>query len=155
MANFFFESNKFQASEPNPMTDDRSLCTNDRFFDNQWGLNNTGQQGGGDALDIKYYCDARQISTGNPNIIVAVVDEGVELNRPDLINRHALSHNSEINTFPSQVLGNHGTAVARIIAANDNNTMGVAGMAPDSPIISISLSNYLHSTNISIQFPEN
>lgn len=137
MANFFFESKKFQASEPDLMTDDRPLCTNDQLFNNQWGLNNTGQFGGGNAFDINY-CAARQTSTGSPNVIVAVVDQGVELNHPDLPNMHALSYNSETNTSPSQVLGDHGTAVAGIIGANENNTIGVAGIAPDSPIMSIS-----------------
>ena len=137
MANLFFESNKFSASEPDLMADDSQYCVNDTHFNNQWGLNNTGQYGGGAAFDINY-CGARQISTGDQDIIVAVVDQGVEMNHPDLTNMHALSYDTESNTSPSQVLGNHGTAVAGIIGANDNNNLGFAGIAPDCPIMSIS-----------------
>lgn len=137
MANMFYETGMFLASEPDLMTDDSPLCTNDTHFSNQWGLENTGQSGGANGIDINY-CLAQQISTGNQNIVVAVVDQGVELNHPDLPNMHAISYNTETDTSPSQVLGNHGVACAGIIGADSNNGTGIAGIAPDSPIMSIS-----------------
>lgn len=136
LANLFYESGQFAAAEPDLMTDDKPLCTNDPFFNSQWGLNNTGQYGGGQAFDINY-CAARQISTGDPNIIVAILDQGVELNHPDLTNMHPVSFDSETMTSPSQVLGNHGTAVAGIIGADDNN-IGITGISPGCQIMSIS-----------------
>ena len=137
MANIFYETYLFSASEPDLMTDDSPLCVNDSHFNNQWGLNNTGQYGGVNGIDINF-CQARQITTGDPNIVVAVLDHGVELNHPDLTNMHPLSFDTESGTSPSQVLGDHGTACAGIIGANSNNNFGVSGIAPDCRIMSIS-----------------
>lgn len=137
MANYFYEIGMFEASQPDLMTDDSPLCVNDTHFNNQWNLNNTGQNGGTNGIDINF-CDARLITSGDPNIIVAVLDTGVEMNHPDLTNMHPLSFDTESGTSPSQVLGNHGTACAGIIGANSNNGDGVSGIAPDSPIMSIS-----------------
>ncbi|UOY06191.1 S8 family peptidase [Muricauda sp. SCSIO 64092] len=136
MANLFYESGKFSASQPDLMTDDGWLCTNDPSFNNQWGLLNTGQHGGNGFFDINY-CGARQISTGDAGITVAVLDEGVEMNHPDLPNMHPISFDTTTSTSPSLVRGAHGTAVAGIIGANDN-TIGVTGIAPDCQIMSIS-----------------
>jgi len=137
MANYFYETQLFSASEPDLMTDDFPFCTNDTHFNNQWGLNNTGQNGGTNGLDINF-CQARQITLGNQNIIIAVLDQGVELNHPDLTNMHPTSFDTESGTSPSQVLGNHGTACAGIIGANSNNGLGVSGIAPNCRIMSIS-----------------
>ena len=46
-------------------------------FANQWGLDNTGQNGGTPGADINAPA-AWEITTGNPNIVVAVLDEGVD-----------------------------------------------------------------------------
>lgn len=137
MADLFYESQLYSASEPDLMTDDLPLCVNDTYFTNQWGLNNTGQNSGTVGLDINY-CQARQITTGNQNVIVAVLDQGVELNHPDLINMHPSSYDTESGTSPSQVLGDHGTACAGIIGAASNNSLGVTGIAPSCRIMSIS-----------------
>lgn len=137
MANLFYESRLYSASEPDLMTDDLPLCVNDTYFTNQWGLNNTGQNSGTIGIDINY-CQARQITTGNQNVIVAVLDQGVELNHPDLTNMHPTSFDTESGTSPSQVLGDHGTACAGIIGAASNNSLGVTGIAPSCRIMSIS-----------------
>lgn len=137
MANYFYESGRYAASQPDLMTDDSPLCVNDSHFSNQWNLDNTGQHGGVNGIDINY-CEATEITSGDQNVIVAVLDQGVELNHPDLTNIHPVSFDTETGTSPSQVLGDHGTACAGIIGANTNNSDGIAGIAPESPIMSIS-----------------
>lgn len=137
MANFFYETQLFSASEPDLMTDDFYFCTNDTYFGNQWGLNNTGQNNGISGIDINF-CPANSITSGNQNIIVAVLDQGVELNHPDLTNMCTISYDTETSSSPSQVYGDHGTACAGIIGANSNNNLGVSGIAPDCKIMSIS-----------------
>lgn len=69
-----------------------------------------------------------QLSKGNDNIIVAVVDTGVDLNHPDLQGRLLQGYNV-INPGqqPFDDVG-HGTHVAGIISANVNNGEGIAGM---------------------------
>ncbi|MDD3267672.1 MAG: S8 family serine peptidase, partial [Burkholderiales bacterium] len=139
MANLFYESKLFSASEPDILVDNISMCVNDTCFSNQWGLNNTGQYNGIAGIDINY-CEAHQITAGDSNVIVAVLDHGVELNHPDLTNMYPISYDTESGTSPSQLrgYGNHGTACAGIIGATVNNDIGIAGIAPLSPIMSIS-----------------
>ena len=137
MANVVYETGLFSEAIPDIMTDDFLNCVNDSFFTDQWGLNNTGQNDGIVGVDINY-CNARQITTGNADIVVAVLDHGVESNHPDLTNMYSLSFDTENGTSPSIVRGNHGTACAGIIGANANNNNGVAGIAPNCPIMSIS-----------------
>ncbi|MEO1050053.1 MAG: S8 family peptidase [Bacteroidota bacterium] len=137
MANLFYESVLFSASEPDLMVDDSPECVNDTFFNNQWGLNNTGQNGGTAGIDINA-CDAWNTTTGNANVVVAVLDHGIELNHPDMPNISPLSFDSESGTSPSLVLGSHGTACAGIIGAAQGNSLGVSGVAPNIELMSIS-----------------
>jgi subtilisin family serine protease len=137
MANLFYETTYFAASEPDLMSDDTPNCTNDTHFNNQWGLNNAGQHGGTNGVDINL-CQASLITTGNENITVAVLDHGFEMNHPDLANVHPQSFDTESGTSPAKILGKHGTACAGIIGANSNNSTGIAGIAPNCPLMSIS-----------------
>ena len=52
---------------------------NDSFFANLWGLNNAGD------TDIDAP-EAWDITQGNSNVVVAVLDSGVDYNHPDLFN---------------------------------------------------------------------
>jgi subtilisin family serine protease len=137
MANQFYDTGLFLASEPDLMTDDQPTCVNDTHFDNQWALNNSGQNGGTNGIDIGF-CQSREISLGHQNIVIAVIDHGFEMNHPDLANVHLQSFDTETGTSPAHVLGDHGTACAGIIGANSNNDLGVSGIAPECAIMSIS-----------------
>jgi hypothetical protein len=142
MANLFYESGNFVASEPDILIDNLTICVNDTHFGNQWGLNNTGQFNGTNGIDINL-CEARQISMGNNDVIVAVLDHGIELNHPDMTNLSLNSFDTETNTSPSQIRGDHGTACAGIIGANSNNSLGVTGIAPNCQLMSISNNLFL------------
>lgn len=137
MANSFYETGLFASAEPDLMEDMLIQCVNDTYFPQQWALQNTGQSEGTAGSDIKM-CQAWQISQGSPAIIVAIVDQGFELNHPDFSNISAVSFDSESGTSPSQVLGDHGTACAGIIGAAANNNLGVAGIAPNVTLMSVS-----------------
>jgi hypothetical protein len=68
-------------------------------------------------------------TTGITNIIIAIIDTGVESTHPDLTNRCVAGWNFyDGNTNTSDVFG-HGTAVAGTAAASSNNGQGVAGVA--------------------------
>lgn len=135
-ANKTYETGWFAAVETDFMSDDR-LCVNDPQFAQQWALKNTGQNGGMAGVDMKA-CDAWNISKGE-NIIVAVVDQGIQLNHEDLAaNIHSSSFNSETGTSPSQVFGDHGSHCAGIIGAVQNNNKGISGIAPKSKLMSVS-----------------
>ncbi len=136
-SNLFYESGLFQAAEPDLMLNNLSQCTNDAYFNNQWGLKNIGQSAGTRGVDINA-CDAWQISKGN-NITVAVIDHGIELDHPDLeANIHSLSYDCENRSSPSIVRGAHGTLCAGIVGAVQNNAEGISGVAPNCKLMSIS-----------------
>jgi subtilisin family serine protease len=142
LSNIFYESGLFRSTEPDFMVENLSACVNDTYFNDQWGLKNSGQSDGMVGIDIKA-CDAWQISTGT-NVVVAVLDEGIELNHPDLAtNIYPQSYDTESGTSPSKVFDGHGTACAGIIGAVKNNNVGVAGVAPNCKLMSISNSLYL------------
>ncbi len=53
------------------------------FFTQQWALNNTGQFGGTSGADIKAP-PAWAVTTGSRNIVIAVLDTGIDLTHKDL-----------------------------------------------------------------------
>jgi subtilisin family serine protease len=137
LANHFFESGLFQYAEPDLIGAVSFACANDQRFEQQWGLKNTGQGGGVAGIDIRA-CDAWRISTGS-GIVVAIVDQGIDSTHPDLTaNMHPFSYDTETRTSPQRVRGRHGTPCAGIVGAIKNNTIGIAGVAPNSRIMAIS-----------------
>lgn len=78
------------------------------------------------------------IGRGNQNVIVGVVDTGVDLNHPDLKGHLLEGTNvvSEGNSAPNDDVG-HGTHVAGVISALVNNGEGVAGMSWFNPILPV------------------
>jgi subtilisin family serine protease len=137
VANKFHETEQFSLAEPDFMMNYQLQAVNDQYFGEQWGFENTGQNGGTPGIDIKAI-PAWTGTTGSSNVIVAVLDHGFELNHPDLPNVANQSYDTVSGSSPSQVRGNHGTACAGIIGAGLNNSVGVAGIASGCKLMSIS-----------------
>jgi subtilisin family serine protease len=121
------------------------VIPNDEYFPLQWHLHNTGQTGGTPDADING-SEAWDITTGDPNIVVAVLDNGVDLNHPDLINNLVPGYDFlENDNHPHPALGHqsntHGTAMAGLIAAQGNNGIGVTGVTWNSKIMPIRISS--------------
>jgi uncharacterized delta-60 repeat protein len=117
------------------------VIPNDTYFPNQWHLNNIGQSGGTPNADINAP-EAWEITTGSPNIVIAVLDEGIDTDHPDLIDNIVAGYDffdDDSNPNPS---GNdaHGTACAGLIAAEGNNGIGVTGVAWNCKIMPIRIS---------------
>ena len=69
-------------------------------------------------------------TVGNPDVIVAVLDGGIQLDHPDLEwNCLASGHQSYVSGVSEIVGHGHGTHVAGTIAAVTNNRLGVSGIA--------------------------
>lgn len=115
----------------------------DPRLNEQWHYNNTGQTGGTPGADIKLF-PAWDIETGDSEIIVQVVDTGIDLTHPDLQNMlwvnpfpgpengydgdlHGWSHVT--NSSNIQDTHGHGSHCSGTIAATNNNGIGVAGIA--------------------------
>jgi subtilisin family serine protease len=107
---------------------------NDPQFTNQWHYHNTGQQNGLYGADIGLL-DAWAIETGYSDVIVAIIDGGIQTNHPDLVNNiwSGVGYNFVTNTSVI-VPHNHGTHVAGTVAASTNNSTGVAGIAGGSGV---------------------
>ena len=126
-----------------------TLAPDDPDYGALWGLSNTGQDGGTPDADIDAP-EAWDTTTGTGNVVVAVVDTGIDYTHPDLA--------GNIWTNPGEIAGNgidddgngyvddvfgidtanddsdpmddygHGTHCAGTIGAVGNNNLGVVGV---------------------------
>ncbi len=78
-----------------------------------------------------------EISQGSNQVIVAVVDTGVDLNHPEFRGKLVRGYNVIQGNDQPQDDNGHGTHVAGIIAARTNNGDGIAGMSWNSKIMPI------------------
>ena len=142
-ANIFYETGFFKYSEPDWRIN--KCLLNDELYQSQWNLSNKGQNCGTPAVDINVE-SAWQLSRGD-NIVVAVIDNGVQLDHPDLIeNIYPVSFDADTYSSGSRIYGNHGTRCAGIIGAVQDNSIGISGIAPNCKIMSISLSLKGHNS---------
>ncbi len=142
--------------------DSRQNYPDDSSFSDQWGLDNTGQTGGTPDADIDAP-EAWDLETGNANVIIAILDTGIDLDHPDLdgkiwINMDEIAGNGiddDHNGFIDDVNGwdvvnsdpmpqddnGHGTHVAGIAGAHTNNAQGVAGVCWECTLMPIKILN--------------
>ena len=132
------------ASEAGPLV---PVLPHDPQFDDQWALSNSGQKGGKKGADISATL-AWAKTTGSENVVVAVLDTGVDYNHEDLSanmwtrpDSMAPYHDKELGTI-DDVSGfnaidrgsdpmddnGHGTHCAGIIGAEGENDLGIAGV---------------------------
>ena len=137
MANYFYETKIFEFAEPNFLGID-IIRSNDPYFSDQWSLQNTGQYSGTSGADMNVP-NAWSITMGRDDITVAVVDEGVDLVHPDLIDNILPGFDAAGQGTGGAPTGDdaHGTACAGIIAAKANNGIGIAGVCPDCKILPV------------------
>jgi subtilisin family serine protease len=140
--------------------------TDEPYFKYEWGLYNTGQSISGvetstgtPDVDIDGL-EAIRVQQGKPGIVVAVIDDGVDLSHPDLVGRgwtnpgetagngvdddgngyiddiHGWDFCHDDNTVHDDGHDGHGTHVAGTIAANMNGS-GTVGVAPGVKIMAL------------------
>jgi len=135
----------------------------------QWALNNYAQEVNGVTGTADADIDATEawgIDSGmNGTAIVAVIDDGVAYNHPDLIGNmwngatcvdengaplggcnHGYDYQDDDNT-PLPTSGTHGTHIAGTIAATRLNAKGIAGLAPYAKIMALKTS-YTTAENV-------
>lgn len=142
---------KVEYAEPNYISKLSSSPSMEPYFNKMWGLNNITTKG----IDINVE-NAWKITTGNPNLVVGVIDTGIDNNHVDLknniwINTKEIAGNGkdndndgyiddyngwdfEKNTNSVYDNNSHGTHVSGIIAASANGK-GIVGVAPTVKIM--------------------
>ncbi|OQW46311.1 MAG: hypothetical protein A4S09_16490 [Proteobacteria bacterium SG_bin7] len=142
----FIEPNYYQYANKTPT---------DAKYSSQWGMRNTGQKDsdgnkGTAGVDIEIE-SVWDLTVGSPNVIVAVIDTGIDFKHPDLadnqfINEKEASGKKGIdddgNGYVDDVSGynfysnkpnatddhGHGSHCAGVIGARGNNDFGIAGV---------------------------
>ncbi|MBN1590875.1 MAG: S8 family serine peptidase, partial [Pirellulales bacterium] len=154
--------------EPNGLMSVSATTPIDPMFGQLWGLNNTGQNGGTPNADVDAP-EAWDISTGSSEVVVAVLDTGIDYMHPDLaanmwrnpgeiagdgIDNDGNGRNDDYygydfctldydGQFDSDPIDEnyHGTHVAGTIAAVGNNGLGVVGIAWEAKTMAVRMAN--------------
>ena len=113
-----------------------STIPNDTFFNLQWGPQNPGAIPNAWTEDCD--SDATLIwdyTTGDPSMIVAVLDTGIDDSHPEFAGRLLPGFDYVNGDADPNDQDGHGTSCTGILAAAGNNSIGVAGLAWDVQII--------------------
>lgn len=115
------------------------LTPNDQYFSN--GFGNAGQWG-------LFQIDAQlawDISTGSSNIVVAVTDNAINVDHPDMTNKMVAGWDAaENDNDPRPCGGNdgfHGSHVSGIVGAESDNNIGIASIGFDVSIMPVKIGN--------------
>ncbi|MDH4240459.1 MAG: S8 family serine peptidase, partial [Phycisphaerae bacterium] len=158
------DSNDVLYVEPNYEFKALSLIPNDPMFDQLWNMHNTGQTGGTADADIDAPEAWDMTARGGSEVIVAVIDTGVDYTHPDLaanmwVNQAEFTGTSGVdddgNGYIDDIYGydfayfdadpiddaGHGTHVSGTIGAVGNNGVGVAGVCWNVKIMAVRFLN--------------
>jgi len=147
---------------PNFISEHRkAAATNDPRLRSQWHLNNSGGGGALAGEDVDAFLAWNITPGGSPAIVIAIVDDGVDIKHPDLqaniwVNPNANApdrngrnfYDDDYNPRPryfhppyDQLEGNdsHGTPCAGVATAVGNNRRGVAGIAYNCRILPVKI----------------
>ena len=120
----------------------KMFIPNDTYFNYQWNFYNSTN--GGIRANLAW-----DIATGEPNVIIAVIDTGVAYENyknyqlaPELSQVHFVAGYNFIknNTHANDDDG-HGTHVTGTLAQNTNNAIGTAGLAFNCSIMPVKVLN--------------
>lgn len=141
------DSGLFEYVEPDYEVRLVAMPNDPKFADGSlWGLHNTGQNGGTADADIDAP-EAWDIRTDAGNVIVAIMDTGIDYTHPDLVGNlwtnpcvscpvNGIVYTNDLHGI-NAITGSgdplddnfHGTHVAGTIGAVGNNALGVVGVA--------------------------
>lgn len=98
---------------------------NDPLFTSEW------------ALPKIHAPQAWEQTRGDSGVVVAVIDTGVDLSHPDLVNQLVSGFDFVDYDSTPQDMNGHGTHCAGTIVALQNNSQGIAGLAPMSRVMPV------------------
>jgi len=124
-----------------------ALGSNDKYYWNQWALNNIGQEIysgctegscnlpkliGSGTLDADMDWEEAWTVFGTETFattVIAIIDSGIDETHPDLKNKLVTGRNFVNDNNPPHDIYGHGTHVTGIAAAETDNSKGIAGVA--------------------------
>ncbi len=101
------------------------MTPNDPKLGEQWAINKVSAPAAWD------------ITTGSEKTLLAIVDTGVDYSHPDLAGRVDKGRDFINNDDDAMDDQGHGTHCAGIAAASTNNSVGIAGLAPNVKILAV------------------
>ena len=101
-----------------------TASVNDPYLGNEWHLSKVNAPTAWD-------------TTQGAGVTIAVLDSGINVNHPDLVDRLVAGYNVYSNNTDLTDVCGHGTAVAGVAAASSNNAVGVAGVAGTASIMPV------------------
>jgi subtilisin family serine protease len=117
----------------------------DPLFGEQWAFDNRGQ--GGEPREPGARADVGALEAwgytrGSSDVLIAVLDDGVQLDHPDLAPNivgvgRDFSADAAVTAAPRKSADRHGTSVAGVAAARGDNGIGVSGICPHCRILPI------------------
>jgi thermitase len=114
-------------AQPNYVYHALAAAPNDTFFGQEWGL------GAGPGVNVLPAWDR----TRGAGQTIAIVDTGVDLTHPDLVGNLVPGHDFVDSDDVPDDFNLHGTHVAGTAAADDDNGIGVSGVAPAAKIMPV------------------
>jgi len=106
--------------------------------------------------------DAWEIQKGDSNVVIGIIDTGIDTDHPDLIGRIKMNYNDPIdgvdndydgyidnfigwdigdNDNDPEVLGHHGNQVTGMAVANTNNEKDIAAIGHDAMVLPVKIAN--------------
>jgi len=112
----------------------------DTYFPRQYHLDNTGQSGGTRGADIEALA-AWSIQTGDPSVVLAVLDTGIDFFHPEFIGRTRQGYDFVNEDADPTADHPHGVWVTGLAAASTHNAFGVAGVDRACTILPVKVLN--------------
>lgn len=156
LANRLAVSPHVLVAEPDVIIQTQTLYRpTDPLYAEQWYL----QHDGGAELAANSHIEveaAWELTRGNRSVVVAIIDDGFDLNHPDFqgLGKIVAPYDFYAQDFlplPEQPAENHGTAVAGVAIAEENG-QGIVGVAPGCALMPIRSTGYIDDDSIERMF---
>ena len=123
MASGKLRENEYSTTEGNPPLSTLNIAPEfpipgDPYVENQWAMSQIG------------VFNSWSVTKGNPGVLVAVLDTGIDGDHKDLEGQVVAVANFTVSSTVDDIYG-HGTHIAGIIAAISDNDIGIVGVAPE------------------------
>ncbi len=109
-----------------------TFIPNDPLFQDQWHLRNLGKNHAIAGVDGRV-SEAWDVTRGSPDVVIAINDDGMDVNHPDLRDNCLSPLNFPADweqKMTTTGFGWHGSSCAGVAAAVGNNAVGVSGVCP-------------------------